>query len=86
MPKAAKAKETKDKLLKQGLSSFLRSGYNGTGLKEVLDRVDIDAESLASFFWDAWEGSLLRMKVEQSTAPLSRTLTFLLDDFFRPRA
>ncbi len=48
-------------------------------------RGDRSAAELAAFFWDAWEGALLRAKVERTTAPLERTLD-LLHDFLRPIA
>lgn len=40
-------------------------------------RKDLTAEELADFFWDAWQGSLLRMKIENSAAPVRSTLTML---------
>ena len=42
-------------------------------------RTDLTAEQLADFFWDAWQGSLLRMKIENSAMPVSSTLTMLFD-------
>ena len=42
-------------------------------------RKDLTAEELADFFWDAWQGSLLRMKIENSAAPVSSTLNILFD-------
>ncbi|MBV1921621.1 MAG: TetR family transcriptional regulator C-terminal domain-containing protein, partial [Pseudomonadales bacterium] len=47
-------------------------------------RQDIPAELLAEIFWNAWEGSILRMKVTGSTITIERTLTVLLDSLFRP--
>jgi TetR/AcrR family transcriptional repressor of nem operon len=47
-------------------------------------RTDLDALMLASFFWDAWEGALLRMKVEHSARPLREALSLMLDTFFKP--
>jgi len=47
-------------------------------------RQDIPAELLAEIFWNAWEGSILRMKVTESTVTIERTLTVLLDKLFRP--
>ncbi|MCA9667230.1 MAG: TetR family transcriptional regulator C-terminal domain-containing protein [Myxococcales bacterium] len=48
-------------------------------------RSDIEAGQLVDFFWNAWEGSLLRAKVEGSVTPLRTCVAFLLDDFFAPR-
>lgn len=45
-------------------------------------RQDIDAHALASCMWDAWEGAVLRAKVEQSVQPLRDTLHLMLDKFF----
>jgi len=47
-------------------------------------RTDIEAMQLSAFFWDAWEGALLRMKVEHSTQALKDTVSILLNRFFRP--
>ncbi|OUS30260.1 hypothetical protein A9Q99_07250 [Gammaproteobacteria bacterium 45_16_T64] len=46
-------------------------------------RQDVTAELLAETFWNAWEGSLLRMKVTGSTATVEQTLAVLLDSLFR---
>lgn len=35
-------------------------------------RDDIAAEDLAALYWDAWQGSLIRAKIEASPAPLAR--------------
>ena len=42
-------------------------------------RTDVDADTLATFFWDAWEGALLRMKLEKTTAPLHDSMALVLD-------
>ena len=47
-------------------------------------RQDLDAAALASFFWDAWEGALLRTKVDHNVQPLRNMLRLMLDKFFRP--
>ncbi len=49
-------------------------------------RKDIVAADLAAILIDAWEGAVIRMKIEQSTAPLRHCLDRLLDGFFRPDA
>lgn len=46
-------------------------------------RQDVDAALLAETFWNAWEGSLLRMKVTGSTATTETTLSVMLDSLFR---
>jgi TetR/AcrR family transcriptional repressor of nem operon len=47
-------------------------------------RADIPAPTLSRIFWDAWEGAVLRMKVEHSAAPLAQVTTLMLDTFFCP--
>jgi len=47
-------------------------------------RADVDAKVLANFFWDAWEGAVLRSKVEHSVRPLHEVRHLLLDKFFLP--
>ena len=49
-----------------------------------LVRADIDAEELADLLIEAWEGAVIRMKVDRSLAPLRRVVTRLIDDYFRP--
>ncbi|MFZ4552693.1 MAG: TetR family transcriptional regulator C-terminal domain-containing protein [Aquabacterium sp.] len=47
-------------------------------------RRDIDALTLSTFCWDAWEGALLRMKVEHSVQALDDTVNLLLKQLLRP--
>jgi len=49
-----------------------------------LVRKDIDAVVLADLLTEAWEGAVIRMKIERSLEPLQRVLNRLLDDYFRP--
>jgi len=46
-------------------------------------RTDKSAEDLADLLTNAWQGALLRMKVEQSVEPLKQCCRDLLDDYFR---
>lgn len=46
-------------------------------------RTDMRAEDLADIFCNAWEGSLLRMKIENSTEPLKRCVSIMFDTFFK---
>ncbi len=48
-------------------------------------RSDMPARELADFLFNAWEGSLLQMKVEGSVEPLRKCVSFILDEFFPPR-
>ncbi len=47
-------------------------------------RSDVAAAELASLLSDAWEGAVIRMKIEQSMAPLDGVLSRILDGFFQP--
>jgi TetR/AcrR family transcriptional repressor of nem operon len=47
-------------------------------------RQDIDALTLATCFWDAWEGAVLRSKVDHGVQPLRAMVDLMLDRFFRP--
>lgn len=46
-------------------------------------RSDMTAEDLADIFCNAWEGSLLRMKIENSTQPLKLCITIMFDKFLK---
>jgi TetR/AcrR family transcriptional repressor of nem operon len=46
-------------------------------------RTDKSALEMADLWVNAWQGALLRMKVEQSTAPLKQCCQQLLEDFFK---
>lgn len=48
-------------------------------------RSDKSAQELADLWINAWQGALLRMKVEQSTSPLLQCRAALLEDFFKAR-
>ncbi|GAB4567066.1 MAG: TetR family transcriptional regulator C-terminal domain-containing protein [Rhizobacter sp.] len=47
-------------------------------------RNDIDATALSALTWAAWEGGLLRMKVERSVQPLRDSVNLIFDHLFRP--
>lgn len=47
-------------------------------------RDDVDPTALAALTWAAWEGALLRMKVEHSVQPLRDSMALLLDHLYRP--
>lgn len=49
---------------------------------EGVVRRDIDATELSALTWAAWQGALLRVKVERSMQPLHDTVTLLLDRFY----
>ena len=53
------------------------------GQREGDFRADRDATALADFLLEAWQGALLRMKIERSVAPLIRCRDLLLDDLFK---
>ncbi len=47
-------------------------------------RTDIPARELADLLIEAWEGAVIRMKIDRSIEPLRTCLRRLLDDYFRP--
>ncbi len=54
------------------------------GQREGSFRSDLDATEMADFLADAWQGALLRMKIEQSTRPLQACCRHLLRNYFKP--
>ena len=51
--------------------------------KEGEIRIDKTAREMADLWVNAWQGALLRMKIEQSTEPLKQCYAQLLGDFFK---
>ncbi len=47
-------------------------------------RDDISAADLADFLLNAWEGSIIRMKIDRSVKPLKQCIKMIVDDYFRP--
>ena len=47
-------------------------------------RSDLPAEQLATLFWSAWQGAMLRMKLTRDTTPLRQVVTLLFDQLFKP--
>lgn len=47
-------------------------------------RTDIGAQQLATLFWDAWHGAILRMKMEKSADPVQQLVSLMLDSVFKP--
>lgn len=60
----------------------LREGLE-RGQQEGAFRTDLSAEEMADFLSDAWQGALLRMKIEQSTRPLEACCNSLLRGYFK---
>ena len=53
------------------------------GQTEKRIRADKSAKEMADLWVNAWQGALLRMKIEQSTEPLKQCYSQLLGDFFK---
>lgn len=49
-------------------------------------RRDVQGKALSAFFWNAWQGALLRMKVTHDAKPLRECLRLMLDHFFQAPA
>ncbi len=61
-----------------GLRDRLRDALE-QAQKRGITRRDVEATELADHLLDAWEGSVIRMKVERSLEPLRRCLRWHLD-------
>lgn len=59
------------------------AGYIRKAQELDLARRDVDATELASLFWDAWTGSIIRMKMENNVASLTQCVSLLLDHLLR---
>lgn len=76
-------------LCRESLQSAVRKYRNvlAAGLTEAQGqgrvRTDRTAESMADLLVNAWQGALLRMKIEQSTEPLKQCCRDLLEDYFK---
>ena len=53
------------------------------GQHEGVFRNDLSGEAMADFLSDAWQGALLRMKIEHSTRPLETCCQNLLRGYFK---
>ena len=50
MARPRRSQAIREQLLDEGLKAFLERGYHGTGIKEVLDRVDVPKGSFYNYF------------------------------------
>jgi TetR/AcrR family transcriptional repressor of nem operon len=50
MPRPRRSDDTRQRLLEEGVEAFVQHGYHGTGLKEVLDRVQVPKGSFYNYF------------------------------------
>ena len=62
-------------VLQAGLAKAQRQG---------MVRLDKSPEEMADLLLNTWQGALLRMKIEKSSAPIKQCCDDLLGDFFRP--
>lgn len=76
--------------LRESLSSAFTAWRDGVAdaLRDAqgqgLIRDDIAAVELADLLIEAWEGAVIRMKIDHSIEPLRKCLRRLLDDYFLP--
>ncbi|MBV5350485.1 TetR family transcriptional regulator C-terminal domain-containing protein, partial [bacterium] len=47
-------------------------------------RADVEADQLSTLFWDAWQGAILRMKMQESAEPVKQLVTIMLDSILAP--
>ncbi len=64
---------------RERLAGLIRAGQEAGEIRD-----DIEATALSALTWSAWEGSLLRMKVERSVQPLRDTVSAVLDHLYHP--
>ena len=64
---------------RDGLLGAIRTAQAEGSLRE-----DLSDEAMADLLVAAWEGAVIRMKIQRSLAPLEQCLDQLLDDYFRP--
>lgn len=50
MARPRRSQDTRERLLEEGIASLLRDGYHGTGLKALLDRVQVPKGSFYNYF------------------------------------
>ncbi|WP_412538276.1 TetR family transcriptional regulator C-terminal domain-containing protein [Longispora sp. K20-0274] len=56
----------------------------GAAQAEGTVRTDVDATELADMLIEAWEGAVIRMKIDQTVVPLERCLRRQFDGYLRP--
>ena len=61
-----------------GFADHLRRGQDYGSVRR-----DLSADAMADLFWNAWEGSLLRMKLDDSVEPLKACVHSMFDLFFK---
>lgn len=72
--------------LSRGFREWRDGVQDALGDAQVLGlvREDLPAEELADMVIEAWEGAVIRMKIDRTVAPLHRCLDRFLDGYFRP--
>jgi TetR/AcrR family transcriptional regulator, transcriptional repressor for nem operon len=65
----------------QRYSDLLANGLKKAQMEGTV-RIDKSADDMADLLVNAWQGALLRMKIEQSSEPLKQCCYDLLDDYF----
>jgi TetR/AcrR family transcriptional repressor of nem operon len=63
--------------------NLLQSGF-AKAQQQGTVRLDKSPEEMADLLTNTWQGALLRMKIEKSSAPIKQCCQDLLGDFFRP--
>ncbi|MEO8992092.1 MAG: TetR family transcriptional regulator C-terminal domain-containing protein [Nitrosospira sp.] len=63
--------------------NLLQSGF-AKAQRQGTVRLDKSPKEMADLLTNAWQGALLRMKIEKSSEPIRQCCQNLLGDFFRP--
>ena len=64
--------------MRENLAVYIRKAQ-----KLDLARCDVDANELASLFWDAWSGSIIRMKMENKADAITQCVSIFFDRFLK---
>ena len=59
--------------------------YIAMGQLQGVLRDDVPSERLTELIWDCWQGSLLRMKIENSVKPVTNDLELLFNGILLPK-
>ncbi len=76
MVKSKRNQNIREQLLNQGVSIFIKQGYHGTGIKEILDRVKVPKGSFYNYFEskEHFGAEVIRQYAKQITANMDTWL------------
>ena len=77
MVKSKRNQNIREQLLNQGVNVFIKQGYHGTGIKEILDRVKVPKGSFYNYFEskEHFGAEVIRQYAKQITANMDTWLS-----------